>query len=87
MVYIVNGQVVEKKPFSFVDLMLSIFNAIWFFFSTLFSRQTPQQQLQNYAPRGRPGLPFSGRSLGGGTPGSNIHTLPKASLRGGCATG
>lgn len=78
MAYIVNGKVVERKPFSIVAVLLSIVNAIRLFILTIFSSQTVDKHCDDYKAS------KYGRYSGGGP---NIKGIAKPAAMGGCAGG
>jgi hypothetical protein len=79
MPYIVNGKVVEKKPFNLVELFVTLYRLIILFFQSIFSSRTVDNHMDSYNSR-RAG--YSGRSTG-----SNIHRMAKPSTMGGCSGG
>ncbi|KAH9578182.1 Selenoprotein SelK/SelG [Trypanosoma melophagium] len=85
MPYISNGKVLEKKPFSLLDFLLSILYTIKLFFLMLFSSEPARNHTQSHISNMRPGS-LAGNSGGRHVRGSNVHTLPKGSLSGGCGS-
>lgn len=79
MPYIVNGKVVDKKPFSIVGFFVTLYRLIVLFFQSILSSRTVDNHMDSYNSR-RAG--YSGSSTG-----SNIHRIAKPSTMGGCSGG
>lgn len=79
MAYIVNGQVVEKKPFRIVEFFVTLWRLVVLFFQSIFSSGTVDRHLATYNARRR--------GDNGAYKGSSIHRLAKPSMLGGCSGG
>ncbi|CAD2213230.1 hypothetical protein AGDE_05466 [Angomonas deanei] len=100
MAYIVDGKVVEKKPFSIIDFLVGIALLIVFFFHTLISPRPLAEEVQDFRAQQRSNSNPSAqlrrlfqprRTPGGGElgfgHGRNIHTLASTRPPPGCKTG
>lgn len=90
MVHIVNGQVVDKKPFSLIGLLYAILNFFHLFIATLLPGSTTiNDRVERFNDAGRPGSSGGGGRLGGGRPGSNVRGVDhrKAAVGGACGGG
>jgi hypothetical protein len=79
MPYVVNGKVVEKKPFSIVEFFVNLWRLVVLFFQSIFSSNTIDRHLESYNSRRK--------GYGGGSTGGNVHRLAKPAMMGGCSGG
>jgi hypothetical protein len=81
--YVHNGKLVDKKPWSFQGFLLAIINLLWLFVATIFSTKKMNDHAEEYKRSKQ--QPAWGKGSGVGR-GSNIHSFGPAAAAG-CASG
>ena len=89
MTHIVNGRVVEKKPFSLMALLYAILNYIHLFISTLLPGSAPiNERVDAFNDARRPPWTRQGGPGGsGGRPGANIRGVDNRKTSAGACGG